>query len=69
MWVQNLDRAVEILTAEGVEFLSDIAPCCSGTGEDEVGIINIVDPDGIFVELVGPIARRPPAPVPEACQD
>ncbi|MFT4817218.1 MAG: catechol 2,3-dioxygenase-like lactoylglutathione lyase family enzyme [Cyclobacteriaceae bacterium] len=57
--VANLDSAVAALENEGFKFLSEIAPCCSGTGEDEIGIINAIDPDGIFVELVGPISRRP----------
>lgn len=67
LYVLDLDAAVKTLKAEGVEFLSDIAPCCSGTGLDETGIINIVDPDGIFVELVGPIAVRGPQPPPQWC--
>jgi catechol 2,3-dioxygenase-like lactoylglutathione lyase family enzyme len=57
--VANLDSAVAALENQGVEFLSAIAPCCSGTGADETGIINAIDPDGIFVELVGPISKRP----------
>ena len=56
----NLDSAVASLANEGVKFLSEIAPCCSGTGLDETGIINAIDPDGIFVELIGPITQRPP---------
>ena len=67
--VQNLDLAVATLKAQGVEFLSEIAPCCSGTGLDERGIINAIDPDGIFVELVGPIVQRPPQPEPALCAD
>ena len=66
--VEDLDRAVEVLTAEGAQFLSPIAPCCSGTGADETGIINLIDPDGVFLELVGPIARRTPVPPPERCR-
>ncbi len=58
--VADLDAAVATLTAQGVEFLSEVAPCCSGTGLDTTGIINAVDPDGIFVELVGAIEQRPP---------
>lgn len=65
--VPDLDRAAAILRARGVEFLSEIAPCCSGTGEDEMGIVHILDPDGVFLELVGPIARREPVPQPESC--
>jgi catechol 2,3-dioxygenase-like lactoylglutathione lyase family enzyme len=65
--VPNLDRAVEILKARGVEFLSEIAPCCSGTGDDETGIVHAIDPDGVFLELVGPIARQKLQPQPEGC--
>lgn len=65
--VKNLDSAVAALTEEGVQFLSKIAPCCSGTGADRVGIINALDPDGVFVELVGAIAPRPPEPEAEVC--
>jgi catechol 2,3-dioxygenase-like lactoylglutathione lyase family enzyme len=65
--VPNLDRAVKILKAQGVEFLSEVAPCCSGTGDDEFGIVHAIDPDGIFLELVGSIARRDLKPQPEGC--
>ena len=65
--VADLDRAVAILQAQDVPFLSEVAPCCSGTGEDESGIVHAIDPDGVFVELVGPIAKRPPQPQPEGC--
>lgn len=67
--VQDLDSAVSELQSQGVEFLSEIAPCCSGTGVDETGIINALDPDGIFVELVGPIRRRPQQPEPAICAE
>ena len=67
LMVPNLDRAVEILQGQGVEFLSDVAPCCSGTGNDETAIVHAIDPDGIFLELVGPIARRELKPQPEGC--
>ena len=66
--VTDLDNAVASLTAQGVEFLSDIAPCCSGTGKDEIGIINALDPDGTFLELVGPIRQRPLKPPPANCK-
>ena len=66
--VDDLDRAVALLQEEGAEFLSEIAPCCSGTGDDETGIINLVDPDGIYIELVGPIRRREPVDPPEWCE-
>jgi catechol 2,3-dioxygenase-like lactoylglutathione lyase family enzyme len=65
--VVDLDRAVARLQEHGAEFLSETAPCCSGTGEDETGIINLIDPDGIYLELVGPIARRAPVALPEWC--
>ena len=65
--VPNLDRAVAILKAQGVEFLSEVAPCCSGTGDDETGIVHAIDPDGVFLELVGPIAKRELQPQPESC--
>ena len=65
--VANVDRAVSILKARGVPFLSEIAPCCSGTGADETGIVHAIDPNGVYLELVGAIARRPLAPQPEGC--
>jgi catechol 2,3-dioxygenase-like lactoylglutathione lyase family enzyme len=65
--VSDLDAAVESLENQGVNFLSEIAPCCSGTGLDRTGIINAIDPDGVFVELVGPIRQRPPQPTAEVC--
>ncbi|MCZ6709868.1 MAG: VOC family protein [Gammaproteobacteria bacterium] len=65
--VPDLDRAVAILTAQGVEFLSEVAPCCSGTGEDEFGIVHAIDPDGVFLELVGAIAKQELQPQPEGC--
>jgi len=66
--VTDLDRAVDYLRNAGVEFLSDIAPCCSGTGMDTRGIINAIDPDGTFVELVGAITPKPNPPPPTDCQ-
>ena len=66
--VTDLDLAVSTLREEGAEFLSEIAPCCSGTGADETGIINLLDPDGIFLELVGPIARRESVAPPAWCE-
>ena len=63
----NVDRAVAILKAKGVPFLSEVAPCCSGTGADETGIVHAIDPNGVYLELVGGIARRPLAPQPEGC--
>ena len=65
--VADMERAVAILKRQGVEFLSEIAPCCSGTDADEMAIVHAIDPDGVFVELVGPIEPRPAAPHPEHC--
>lgn len=65
--VAHLDRAVSILQAEGHEFLSEVAPCCSGTGEDEFGIVHLLDPDGVFLELIGTIEKRAAQPQPEHC--
>jgi len=67
--VQDLDSAVSILKNQDIDFLSEIAPCCSGSGQDETGIINAIDPDGIFVELVGPIRRRPQQLEPAICSE
>lgn len=67
--VADLDAAVATLAHQDVHFLSEVAPCCSGTGLDTTGIINAVDPDGIFVELVGPIAQRRPPAGDDDCKD
>ncbi len=65
--VPDVDRAVGILKEQGVPFLSEVAPCCSGTGEDLSGIVHAIDPDGVFLELVGRIEPRGPKPQPEGC--
>jgi catechol 2,3-dioxygenase-like lactoylglutathione lyase family enzyme len=65
--VPDVDRAVSILKSQGVPFLSDPAPCCSGTGEDTTAIVHAIDPDGAFLELVGAIEKRPPLPHPAHC--
>ncbi|MFT4822785.1 MAG: catechol 2,3-dioxygenase-like lactoylglutathione lyase family enzyme [Halioglobus sp.] len=65
--VPDVDRAVAILKRQGTEFLSEVAPCCSGTGDDERGIVHMMDPDGVFLELIGPIAKRPLPPPPDGC--
>ncbi len=65
--VPDLQRAVRILKRQGVEFLSEIAPCCSGTGGDDFGIVHAIDPDGAFIELLGPIPPQPLQPQPEGC--
>jgi catechol 2,3-dioxygenase-like lactoylglutathione lyase family enzyme len=62
--VENLDDAVAVLSADGQEFLSEIAPCCSATGLDETGIVHLIDPDGVFIELVGAIVPPVPPPAP-----
>ncbi|MEE2776722.1 MAG: VOC family protein [Acidobacteriota bacterium] len=67
LMVPNLDRAVQVLKAQGVEFLSEVAPCCSGTGNDVSGIVHAIDPDGVFLEFVGGLAKRPLQPPPEGC--
>ncbi|MEE8307713.1 MAG: VOC family protein [Gammaproteobacteria bacterium] len=66
--VENLDDAVAVLSADGQAFLSEIAPCCSATGLDETGIVHLIDPDGVFIELVGAIAQREPNPPPQWCE-
>ena len=63
----DLDRALGLLKDAGVPFLSEVAPCCSGTGTDESGIVHAMDPDGIFLELVGGITPREPQPQPAGC--
>jgi catechol 2,3-dioxygenase-like lactoylglutathione lyase family enzyme len=65
--VADMERAVSILKRQGVKFLSDIAPCCSGTDEDAMAIVHAIDPDGVFVEIVGPITPRPAPPQPAHC--
>jgi catechol 2,3-dioxygenase-like lactoylglutathione lyase family enzyme len=67
LMVPDVERAVGILQSQGVRFLSDVASCCSGTGEDESGIVHAIDPDGVFLELVGGIEKRAPLPQPEHC--
>ena len=56
--VAYLDRAVAILQAQGKNSFSEVEPRCSGTGEDETGIVRTIDPDREFLELAGPIAKR-----------
>ena len=67
LMVPEIERAVDILRAQGVPFLSEVAPCCSGTGEDESAIVHAIDPDGVFLELVGGITKREPLPHPTHC--
>lgn len=54
----DLEADVEALRAQGVEFVSEIAPCCSGPASTQ-GIISFFDPDGTLIELVGPITPAP----------
>ena len=67
LMVRDVDRAVSILKGQGVPFVSEVAPCCSGSGRDETGIVHAIDPDGVFLELVGSIKPRPPLPQPKGC--
>ena len=67
--VTDLDRAVAILKRKDVPFLSEVAPCCSGTGEDTTGIVHAIDPDGVYLELVGRIAKQPLQPQPKGCPE
>lgn len=67
LMVPDVERAVGILKQQGVPFLSELAPCCSGTGEDETAIVHAIDPDGVFLELVGGISKRPAKPQPAHC--
>jgi catechol 2,3-dioxygenase-like lactoylglutathione lyase family enzyme len=65
--VPDIARAVDILKRQGVTFLSEIAPCCTGTAADHRAIVHAVDPDGIFLELVGNITPMPLPPQPDGC--
>ncbi|MDA1073594.1 MAG: VOC family protein [Proteobacteria bacterium] len=67
LMVPDVDRAVAILKSQSVPFLSEPAPCCTGTGEDESAIVHAIDPDGVFLELVGGITKRQPLPHPQHC--
>ena len=67
LMVPDIDRAVDILKAQDVPFLSEVAPCCTGTAEDTSAIVHAIDPDGVFLELVGGIKPRPVAPPPPGC--
>ena len=60
-------KTQRVLEAQGVPFLSEVAPCCSGTHTDTGGIVHAIDPDGVFLELVGNLEPRPVAPQPEHC--
>ncbi len=47
----DIEGDVEKLRGQGVEFISDITPCCSGP-DSWGGIVAFYDPDGTIVELV-----------------
>ena len=63
----DIERAVAILKRQDVKFLSEIAPCCSGTAADDTAIVHAIDPDGVFLELVGNIKPRPLEQPPANC--
>ena len=63
----DIERAVKLLKGQGVKFLSEVAPCCTGTAEDDTAIVHAIDPDGVFLELVGGITPRTLQPQPEEC--
>ena len=65
--VPDVERATRILQSQGVPFLSEVAPCCSGTATDTGGIVHAIDPDGVFLELVGDLEPRPVPPQPAHC--
>ena len=65
--VPDVERATSILKSQGVPFLSEVAPCCSGTDTDTGGIVHAIDPDGVFLELVGDLEPRPVPPQPAHC--
>ena len=47
----DIEGDVALLRAQGVEFISEITPCCSGP-DSSSRIIMFYDPDGTIVELV-----------------
>ena len=47
----DIEADVAALRAQGVEFISEITPCCSGP-DSWGGIVAFYDPDGTIVELV-----------------
>ena len=65
--VPEVERATRILQEQGVPFLSEVAPCCSGTDTDTGGIVHAIDPDGVFLELVGNLTPRPVPPQHAHC--
>ena len=65
--VPDVERATRILQEQGVPFLSEVAPCCSGTDTDTGGIVHAIDPDGVFLELVGNLTPRPGSAATSHC--
>ena len=65
--VPDVERAVAILKSQDVPFLSEVAPCCSGTETNTGGIVHAIDPDGVFLELVGDLTPRHVSPQPAHC--
>jgi catechol 2,3-dioxygenase-like lactoylglutathione lyase family enzyme len=47
----DIDADVAALKSQGVEFVSEVTPCCSGP-DSSGGIVAFYDPDGTVVELV-----------------
>ena len=47
----DIDADVAALKAQGVEFVSEVTPCCSGA-DSWGGIVAFYDPDGTIIELV-----------------
>lgn len=50
----DLSGDVATLKAQGVEFISPIAPCCNGP-DSATGIVSFYDPDGTIIELFGTV--------------
>jgi catechol 2,3-dioxygenase-like lactoylglutathione lyase family enzyme len=53
----DLEGDIAKLKAQGVKFLSPIAPCCSGDSST-FGFILFFDPDGNFFQLMGAIEPK-----------
>jgi len=47
----DIHADVELLRSQGVQFVSDVTPCCSGP-DSSSSIVLFYDPDGTLVELV-----------------
>ena len=46
----DMEADVAVLKAQGVKFVSDITPCCSGP-DSPGSIVAFFDPDGTIIEL------------------